>query len=94
MKRSILKNSLKLMYSDSDEILEAFELCDFSTLDVKFYSELFEHIDPELFWKVDDFLLSEEVLCYYEAVNRAALACTTDLANLIELAVADRTTKH
>jgi hypothetical protein len=94
MKRSILKNSLKSLYADSEEILEAFDLVDFSQLDTKFYSEMFEHIDEELFWKIDSYLQSDEVMCYYQAVDRAALACTQDLANLIELAMVEKDVKH
>lgn len=94
MKRSILKNSLKSLYADSEEILEAFDLVDFSKLDHDFYKTVFSHISEEEFWKVDTYLQSDAVMSYYEAVDRAALACTQDLANLIELAMIDKNVKH
>lgn len=94
MRRSILKNSLKLMYIDSPEILEALELIDWSSTDRKFFSELFHHISEEEFWEVDELLQSDKIKRYYSAIDKAALACTLDLARLIELALVGKDVKH
>lgn len=94
MRRSILKNSLKALYADSEEILEAFDLIDWSQLDHKFYSELFYYIDEHEFWEVDTYLQSDKVMGYYSAVDKAAMSCTQDLARLIELAMVEKNVKH
>ena len=94
MRRSILKNSLKLLYADSPEILEALELIDWYTADRKFYAELFYHIPEAEFWEMDELLQSDKMKRYSVAIEKAALACTNDLAQLIELALVDKETKH
>lgn len=86
MRRSILKNSLKMLYADSPEILEIFELIRFEELDYKFYKELFYHIDEKLFYEVDDYLNGEDVRLYQDAVSKAAMGVTRELSDLIELA--------
>ena len=93
-KRPILKNSLLALYRDSDEITEALNLIDWSQLDHKFYKELFYHIEEELFWKVDTYLNGDDVMAYHNAVDRAAMAVTNDLAALIELALVNKEVKH
>lgn len=94
MRRSILKNSLKLMYADSPEILEMFELIRFEELDYKFYKELFYHIDEKLFYEVDNYLNGEDVKLYQDAVSKAAMSVTRELSDLIELAFTPKNTKH
>lgn len=94
MRRSILKNSLKLMYADSPEILEALDLIDWYVADRKFYSELFYHIDETEFWQMDELLQSDKMKRYSVAIEKAALACTNDLAQLIELAMVQKDVKH
>ena len=94
MRRSTLKNSLKLMYADCPEILEMFELIRFEELDYKFYKELFHHIDEKLFYEVDNYLNGEDVKLYQDAVSKAAMSVTRELSNLIELAVTSKDTKH
>ena len=93
-KRPILKNSLLALYRDSDEITEALNLIDFTAVHHKFYKEIFHHIDEELFWKVDDYLNGDDVLVYHNAVDKAAVACTSDIAALIELALSAKDVKH
>lgn len=94
MRRSILKNSLKMLYADSPEILEMFELIRFEELDYKFYKELFHHIDEKLFYEVDNYLNGEDVKLYQYAVDRAAMSVTRELSDLIELAFTSKDTKH
>ena len=89
-RRPILKNSLLSMYRDSDEIMECLQLIDWSVLDKTFYDTLFTHISEEEFWEVDTFLNSDKVLMYYQAVDKAAMSLTPDLAKLIELSILDK----
>lgn len=93
-RRPILKNSLLSLYRDSDEIMECLQLIDWSVLDKTFYDTLFTHISEEEFWEVDTFLNSDKVLMYYQAVDKAAMSLTDDLAKLIELAVLEKGVKH
>ena len=94
MRRSILKNSLKMLYADSPEILEALELIDWHIADRKFYAELFYHIPETEFWEMDELLQSDKMKRYSVAIEKAALACTNDLAQLIELAMVQKDVKH
>lgn len=94
MRASILRNSLIALYKDSDEILEALNLIDFTALNNKFYREVFERITEDHFWEVDEFLNSDKVMQYQDAINQAAVACTTDIAKLIELAMVEKGVKH
>lgn len=94
MRRNILKNSLISLYRDDEEIIEALSLISWDAVHHKFYKELFHHIDEELFWKVDGYLNGEHVMAYHNAVDRAAVACTSDLAALIELAMISKEIKH
>lgn len=94
MRRSILKNSLKLMYADCPEILEALDLIDWSAADRKFYAEVFHHMPETEFWEMDELLQSDKMNRYSMAIEKAVLACTMDIAQLIELALVDKKTKH
>jgi len=87
IRRSVLKNSLLALYRDSEEITENLKLIDYSCLDKEFYATIFTHISEEDFYEVDNFLNSDKVMMYYNAVDKAALAMTNDLANLIQLAL-------
>lgn len=89
-RRSVLKNSLLALYRDSEEITESLKLIDYSCLDKEFYATLFAHISEEDFYEVDNFLNSDKVISYYNAVDKAALSLTPDLANLIELSILDK----
>lgn len=89
-KRPILRNSLLSLYKDSDEITESLKLIDYTILDKEFYDTVFTHISEEDFYEVDNFLNSDKVLMYYNAIDRAAMAMTDDLAKLIELALLDK----
>ena len=88
--RSVLKNSLLALYRDSEEITESLKLIDYSALDKEFYATIFTYISEEDFYEVDNFLNSDKVMMYYNAVDKAALAMTNDLANLIQLAILDK----
>ena len=93
-KRPILKNSLLSLYRDSDEITEALKLIDYTALDKEFYDTIFTYISEEDFYEVDNFLNSDKVLKYYNAVDKATMSLTSDLAALIELTVATKGIKH
>lgn len=94
MRRSILRNSLLSLYKDSEEITEALRMIDYTVLDKEFYDTVFTYISEEDFHEVDNFLSSDKVLMYYNAVDKAALAMTNDLAELIELAMVTKDVKH
>lgn len=94
MRRSILRNSLLSLYRDSEEITEALNSIDYTTLDKEFYDTMFTYISEEDFYEVDNFLNSDKVVKYYNAVDKAALAMTSDLAALIELAMVTKDVKH
>ena len=94
MRRSILRNSLLSLYKGSEEITEALKLIDYTILDKEFYDTIFTYISEEEFYEVDNLLNSDKVLKYYNAVDKAAMSLTGDLAALIELAVATKGIKH
>lgn len=79
----ILKNSLIGIYMDCPEIIEALHRVDFSRVNFHFKSELFKRMTPEEFRAVDDFLRSDAYLKYKNALDKSAMACSEELANLI-----------
>lgn len=94
MKRSILRNSLKSLYADCPEILEAISLISFDQIDYKFYQEIYERMDRDRFHRVDEYLTSDEVLEYCNVIEQATMAVTTQLSQLIELALTPKNIKH
>ncbi|MNG37575.1 hypothetical protein D3C84_1249780 [compost metagenome] len=50
----------------------------------KFVEELYQHISPDEFDRVDKMIRSEEVRRYDKAIQSAALACTRDLSDLLD----------
>jgi len=79
----ILKSSLIGIYMDCPEIVEALHRVDFSRVNFHFKSELFKRVTPEEFKEVDDFLRSDAYLKYKNALDKSAMACSAELANLI-----------
>lgn len=90
MKQQILKESLLALYADLPEMVELIYQIDFDKLNHKFYSELFLRIPEEKFNKINDYLRSDEVMQYNEAIQSATLACTTSLTDVIGFLVAER----
>lgn len=90
----ILRNSLLALYADDESIIESLKLCDFSTIDVKFRAELFQRIDEKSFYLMDSILRSQEYAIYKRAIDEAACACTTQLAELIALVMEDGGVRH
>ena len=90
----ILKNSLLALYADDEGIVESLKLCDYTAVNFKFAAELFNHISPDAFIKMDNILRSPEHLEYRNAIDRAACACTRELADLIALAMEQKGDVH
>lgn len=90
----ILKNSLLALYADDEGIVESLKLCDFTQIDAKFRAELFQRIDEDSFFVMDNILRSQNYLNYKMAIDSAACACTRELADLIALAMEDKGVEH
>jgi hypothetical protein len=90
----ILKNSLLALYADDEGIVESLKLCDYTAVNSKFRAELFQRIDEDSFFVMDTILRSQNYLNYKRAIDEAACACTTQLADLIALAMEDGGVKH
>jgi len=80
---NLLKNSLIAIYYDDPMIVQAIDKLDFSKVNHKFKSELYERIDKETFSKVDSFLRSEDYANYKKAIDGASLAATRELGDLM-----------
>ena len=87
--KDLLKNTLLQLYRDNDEIYAALVQCDWSKLNYKFQQELFLRISPDRFYAMDEILHSDAYIEYRDAVDNAAMACTNDLANLLEFVVSE-----
>jgi hypothetical protein len=91
---NILKNSLLALYADDQAICDCLRACDFSQINDKFRREIFCRISEEDFFRMDMILRSPEYINYKMAIDSAACACTTQLADLIALAMADKGVEH
>lgn len=80
---SVLKNSLLMLYRDSEEICNMINSLDFTSLDSRFSSELFCRISKEEYYLVEEFLASELYSNYTQAVHAATLAMTRPLSDLM-----------
>lgn len=87
--KNLLRDSMLALYRDSDEIYSALLQVDWSKLNYKFQQELFLRISPDRFYAMDEILHSDAYIEYREAIDRAALACSNDLANLLEFVVSE-----
>lgn len=94
MKRSILRNSLKSLYADCPEILETLSLINFDDIDYKFYSEIYQRMDRDRFHRIDEYLTSDEFMEYCLIIEESTMAVTTQLSQLIELALTPKNIKH
>lgn len=90
----ILKNSLLALYADDEGIVESLKLCDYTTVNSKFRAELFSRISEDEFFRMDAVLRSPEYINYKMAIDSAACACTTQLADLIALAMEGGGVRH
>lgn len=86
----ILKSSLLNLYADLPEVVDLIHQCDFSKVSRKWTEELFLNIDPDEFYEIDAILRSEPMKRYTEAVQRATLASTRDLSELIDFVILER----
>lgn len=85
---TLLKDTLLSLYRDSPEITYALLQCDFTAVSRKFREELFARISPDKYYHMDALLHSEEYYEYRDAIDRASLAVTNDLADLMEFTLA------
>lgn len=90
----ILRNSLLALYADDEGIVESLKLCDYTAVNSKFRAELFSRISEDEFFRMDAVLRSAEYTNYKMAIDSAACACTSQLADLIALAMEDGGVKH
>lgn len=90
----ILKNSLLALYADDEGIVESLKLCDYTAVNAKFKAELFQRIDEDSFFVMDTILRSQNYLNYKRAIDEAVYACTTQLADLIALAMEEGGVRH
>ena len=90
----ILKNSLLALYADDEGIVESLKLCDYTAVNAKFKAELFSRISEDEFHRMDAVLRSPEYINYKMAIDSAACACTTQLADLIAFAMEQKGDVH
>lgn len=83
----LLRDSLVSMYADDPDIVDNLYKINYENINRKFITALFEIIDPKDFEMVDSFLYSDPYYNYVDAIQRASMTVTTELAQLIELAV-------
>ena len=91
---TLLKNSLLALYADDESIVESLKLCDYTAVNSKFRAELFSRISEDEFFRMDIILRSPEYINYKMAIDSAACACTTQLADMIAFAMEDKGVKH
>ena len=82
--KNILRDSMLQLYRDCPEIYDALVEIDWSKIETKFRNEVFAHVDPETYYKVDGWLHSEDYMRYKRAIDSSAQSCTTELAQIIE----------
>lgn len=87
---NLLKNSLVAIYFDDPLIVQAIQKLDFTQVTYKFKMELFEHIDVETFDRVDSFLRGDDYIVYKTAIDRASLACTRELGEMMQFVYSQR----
>lgn len=87
---TLLRDTLISLYYDDPQIVYSLRLVDYDKVNFKFKRELFCNIDIEDYKEVDDFLRSEKYQNYQDAINKASLAVTRELADLIEFVVAEQ----
>ena len=80
----ILLDSLLSLYSDSPELCDLIRQLKLDELNHKFYSELYLRIDPDQFRYIDDFMRSDEVRIYKDAIMQATLSCTQQLSDMLD----------
>lgn len=79
----ILKQSLIAVYYTEPSIISMIEKLDFEKVNYKFKQELFSRISKEEYLLVDNFLRGEAYKKYKEAVDRAAMGVTRELADMM-----------
>ena len=87
--KDLLRNSMLALYRDNDVIYSALSQLDWTAVQSKFEKEVFCRIDKETFYKVDEYLRCDEYMYYKQALDEASMACTNDLANLLEFVVSE-----
>lgn len=80
---NLLKSSLIAIYYDDPMVVMAIDKLDFSQVNYKFKSELFSRIDLDTFERVDSFLRSDDYAKYKNAIDKASLACTRELGEMM-----------
>lgn len=82
---SLLKNSLYAAYRDSPDILDMFDLLDWTQLTHKFQSELDKRMDRDTVEICQKILTSDIIHRYDTAVAESVQACTNNVSQLLEL---------
>lgn len=89
----ILRNSLYALYRNDYEILNMLDQCNFDELTRKFNDELYSRMPKEKVKLAQTMLTCDTLLEYDLAVSQAAMACSQDLAKMIELLITPTTGK-
>ena len=87
---NLLKETLVALYYDLPEVVHALQQIDFSVVNRNFKNELFSRISEEDFYKVDEYLHSDEYFAYKDAIDQASMTVTTELAALIEFVTTEK----
>lgn len=88
--KNLLRDSMLQLYRDCPEITSALIDIDWSKVETKFRNEVFSRIDPETYYKIDAVLHSDDYMLFKRAVDEGAMACTSDLAQIIEFTLQER----
>lgn len=83
---NLLKDTLVHLYIDLPEVAYALNNISYDVVNRKFKQKLFELISESEFEEMDNLLHSEAYYKYKDAIDRASMSVTTDLAELIEFA--------
>lgn len=82
---NLLKNSLYAAYRDSPDILDMFDLLDWTQLTHKFQSELDKRMDRDTVDICQKILTSDIIANYDKAIAESVQACTANVSQLLEL---------
>lgn len=88
---NLLKNSLYALYANQFEVLDMFDLLDWSQLNSKFQNEMDQRIDRDSVAICQNILTSDLVNRYDKAVAESVQACTKSVSDLLELVLLENT---
>lgn len=90
---SVLRNSLYSLYANDYAVLDMLDQISFKELEYKYQAEMDKRIDRESVTLAQLMLASDIIARYDRAVQESCMACTQDLAKIMELLITPATGK-